>query len=138
MQTARAPDLESNERPGSTRMLKAMWALVVVSCCAALAAFACVYANLTLAAEIANANPTCSGDGLPRMIGQLHTVWLAWGAAGLLSWSCAFVARVIASVSTPGARLATGAILLLSTSVLIGLAGSVFLFQVGRYSSCFG
>lgn len=60
-----------------THALLAMWVLVVVSCGAALVAFACVYVNFTLAGEIAAANPTGSGDPPLRRIDKLHTAWLA-------------------------------------------------------------
>jgi hypothetical protein len=138
MQTTPGPGFGSNERLGSTRALKALWGLLVVSCCAALVAFACVYVNVTLAREIAIANPTCSGWGPPDMIDQLHTTWLAWGAAGVLSWCCAFVAWIVASASTRGTRLATRTLLLLSTLALICLACSIGLFQMTGYTSCLG
>lgn len=123
-----------------TRVLIAMWVLIVVSFCAFLVVFAFVHANVTLAGEMFAANPECATPAGPvlRMIDKLYTIWLAWGAAGLLSWSCAFIANRIASVSTYRARRIIHALLVLSSLTLIGLAFSAVLYEGTRYSTCIG
>lgn len=123
-----------------TRSMIGMWVLIAVSFCAFLVVFAFVHANVTLAGEMFDVNPECATptDPLLRMIDELYNIWLAWGATGLLSWSCAFFANRIASVSTHWARRITSALLVLSSLTLIGLAFSIVFYNVTQYTTCIG
>lgn len=143
MQTTEGPGFESNGRLGSTRALTAMWVLVVVSCCAALVAFAFVYVSFTRGGEVLAANPHCATPVGPMsfvrpMIERLQTAWLICGAAGLLSWSCAVIANRIASASTRGVRRTASTVLVFSSLALVGLAVSFGWYQVASFGTCIG
>lgn len=110
--------------------------LMIVSCCAALVAFAFMYVSFTQAREVFAANPYCAkpvDDMVFVMTERLHIAWLLWGAAGGFSWACAFVARRIASASTRWERT-TLALLWLSSLALIGFALAFGWYQLACYN----
>ncbi|HEX8033735.1 MAG TPA: hypothetical protein VF510_07805 [Ktedonobacterales bacterium] len=122
-----------------TRTLIAMWVLVAISCGAALVGFAFVSVSFALAQEWFVAYPHCNlpfGDlsPIPPLEGQLHTAWLLSGVAGLLSWSCAFVARGIASVAPLWARRTTSTVLMFSSLAIVGCALAFGWYQGACYA----
>ena len=125
-----------------TRALIPTWTLVVVSCCAALVAFALVYVSFTQTREVFAVNPYCATPAgymffVRPMIQRLQTAWLISGAAGLLSWSCAFVARGRVSASTRGLGRTTTALLWLSSLAIVGCALAFGWYRLACYFARF-
>lgn len=118
-----------------TRALIPVWVLVVVSCCAALVAFAFIYVSATLAREAFALYAACDAPVEPRlsMIEELQATWLLWGIAGGFSWFCAFVARHRAPAPTHGLRRITTVLLWLSSLALVGCALASGWFQLYCY-----
>lgn len=116
--------------------------LMVASFCAALVALAFVYVSVTQAREVFALNPYCATPAgamffVRTMIQRLQTAWLISGAAGLLSWSCAFVARRRASASSRGLRRTATALLWLSSLAIVSCALAFGWFQVACYFARF-
>ena len=112
-----------------------VWVLVVASCCAALVGFAYESVSFALAQEWFVAYPHCNlpfGDPspIPPLREELYSAWLRCSVAGLLSWSCAFVARRIASAAPRGARRTTNVVLVLSSLAVVGFVVAFGYYQL--------
>ncbi len=144
MQTTPASGFVPNGHLGSTRTLISIWALVFASCCAALVALASMYVSFTLAREALDANTSGATPSGPLLqtINELHAAWLICGVAGLLSWSCAFVASRIAAAAPRGARRTATALLMLtlvlSSLALVGLACFFGWYELVSYAQRIG